>query len=381
MVPLARALVAGGHDVAFATAGQFCSGVERAGFSAFAAGMSLADQLETAGQRYPEARLPPGKQRFESFVPRMLAGVAAPSRAADLMPVIARWKPDLLVHDETEFGGPAAAAASGIPWADQSVGILRPLSMARLAAETLGPLWREWGLDLGHWGGLFRWLYLDVCPPSLQSHEIAQVPVAHPVHNLAGPGTAGELPPWVVGLPPQPTVYVSLGTVFNRDRGVFTAILEGLREEPVNVVVTVGHDNDPADLGAQPPHVHVERFIPQSLLLPHCDVVVNQGGTAILDILGHGLPILVLPQGANQFHNAEAVVLSGAGRALLPGDVSPASVRRELRTLLGDRRFSDRAARLGDELAAMPGPAEGVRLLERLAAERVPLARAGQAGS
>ena len=156
---------------------------------------------------------------------------------------------------------------------------------------------------------------------------------------------------------------------------VFAAVLDALRPEPVTAVLTVGHDNDPESFGPQPDHVHVERFIPQSLLLPYCDAVVNQGGTAILPVLAHGLPLLLLPQGANQFHNAAACLAAGVGRRLLPGEVTPEAVRREVRALLDDSDLRDGARRVQRELTEMPGPERGVALLERLAAERRPLLR------
>ena len=378
MLPLARALVDAGHEVAFATAGEFGPSIEKHGFAAFPAGISLPRQLEEAGRRYAEAGLAPSPERFESFVPRMLAGVAAPPRARDLLPIFDEWRPDVLVHDETELGGPVAAARFGVPYADQSVGILRPLAMARLAGQVLEPLCDEMGVEAGPFGGLFRWLYLDVCPPSLQTGEIGQVAVAHRAHNLsdARPGD-GELPPWMGSLADRPTVYVSLGTIFNRDKRVFEAILGGLADEALNVIVTVGNNNDPADLGPQPDHVHIERFIAQSLILPHCDVVINQGGTAILDILGHGLPVLVLPQGANQFHNARACVAGGVGRALLPDEVDASAVRSELRALLEEPAYGQRARTIQEELRAMPGPDEAVKLLERLDHDRAPLLGTG----
>ena len=380
MLALAQALARSGHEVAFATAADFCPRIERTGFAAFPAGMPLAAQMEEARRRYPEQDGLDAMARFEQFVPRMLAGVAAPARAADLVPIVGDWKPDLLVHDETEFAGAVAAAVAGIPWADQSVGILRPLAMLRLAGETLAPLSREYGVDVGPFGGMFSYLYLDVAPPSLQSPEIAEVTVAHPVQNATiDPGAEGEaLPEWVRELPPErPVVYVSLGTVFNaRARGVFAAVLEGLRSEPVTAILTIGLDNDPAEFGPQPDHVHIERFIPQSLLLPFCDAVVNQGGTAILPILAQGLPLLVLPQGANQFHNAAACVAAGVGRRLLPAEITPEAVRREVGALLHEPELRDGARRVQRERAEMPGPEHGVALLEQLAAERRPLVRA-----
>ncbi len=381
MLPLAQALVRAGHEVAFATAADFCPRIVQTGFPAFPAGLSLQEQMTEARARYPEQDGLTGATRFESFVPRMLAGVAAPARAEDLVPLVRTWHPDLVLHDETEFAAPVAAAAAGVPHADHSVGILRPLAMARLAGQVLAPVCERWDVDparLGPFGGLFTYLYLDVAPPTLQSPEIGKIAVAHPVQNATvDEGSAGEpLPLWVGQLPDMPLVYVSLGTVFNSRAGeVFAAVLAGLRDEKVNVVVTVGHDNDPGDFGPQPDHIRIERFIPQSLLLPYCDVVVNQGGTAILPILAHGLPLLLLPQGANQFHNAAACAAAGVGRQLLPGEVSPEAVRREVRALLDDPAPRAQARRVQAELAAMPGPERGVELLERLAAEGQPLPR------
>jgi MGT family glycosyltransferase len=251
--------------------------------------------------------------------------------------------------------------------------------MARLAGETLGPLAAELGVDVGPYGGLFRYLYLDVAPPSLQSPEIADVPVAHPVQNATiEPGAEGDsLPAWVNDLPDRPVVYVSLGTVFNtRARAVFSAVLDGLRDAPAAVVVTVGPAVEPGDFGPQPPHVRIERFIPQSLLLPRCDAAVNQGGTAILPILAYGLPLLLLPQGANQFHNAAACVAAGVARRLLPDEVDAEAIRREVRTVLHDPALRAAARGVAQELADMPGPDEGVRLIEQLAEERRPLAGA-----
>jgi UDP:flavonoid glycosyltransferase YjiC (YdhE family) len=376
MMAMARALADAGHDVAFSTAEAFCPRIEAAGFQTFPAGLSLPEQVAEGKRRFPDEDRLPGRERFETFVPKMLAGVAAPSRVDALVEIVRRWGPDLVLHDETEFAGPVAAGVAGVPWADQSVGILRPLGMARLATEMLQPVWGRWGVDLGPHGGMFSYLYLDVCPPSLQSPEISLIEVAHPVKNVdIEPAPDERLPGWVADLPPEPTLYVSLGTIFNQNLDVFAAILEGVRDQDVNVIVTVGTDNDPAALGPQPPNVHVERFISQSLLLPHCDLVVNQGGTAILPILAHGLPLLVLPQGANQFHNADALVAAGAARRLLPGEVTAESVRSEVRLLLDDPGYRERAQHLAREIEAMPGPADGVPLLEQLARDHRPVVR------
>lgn len=392
LVRLAHAAVAAGHEVSFSTAAEFCERVERAGFPCFPAGLGFRAQVEEATRRYPHhAGLPTGEAKFEVWVPHMLAGVAAPARAEDLRGVIDVCRPDVVVHGEAELGGPLAAAAAGIPYAAQGVTALRPLHMLRLQAELLAPASRRWGVELGPYGGMFQYLYLDPCPPRLQSSEIAQVRVAHPCdaegkpvgglgeqpaagNAVAFDGAGGEeLPSWVHELADRPTVYVTFGTI-NRDLSLFEVVLEALAEEPVNVVATVGRENDPAALGALGPHIHVERYVPQSLLLPHCDLVVNHAGS-IYPVLGLGIPLLVIPQKANEFQNAAACLRAGAARALTNAELNPEAVRTEVRTLLRDPTYRQAARRVAADIAAMPGPAEGVRLLERLAEERRPLVR------
>jgi len=154
---------------------------------------------------------------------------------------------------------------------------------------------------------------------------------------------------------------------------VFEAIIAGLSALPVNVIVTIGPSNDPAAFGSSPPNVHLERYLPLSLLLPHLDAVVTQGGTSIFPALAHGLPLLVLPRGADQFNHAQACVDSGAARRLLPDQVTADAVNREVLGLLRQPEQRGHARRLASQIAAMPGPKYAVRLLERLARDRRPL--------
>ena len=88
----------------------------------------------------------------------------------------------------------------------------------------------------------------------------------------------------------------------------------------VDVLVTVGPEGEPAALGEVPDNVYVERFVAQSAVLPLVDLIVHHGGTGtVLSALEVGLPQLLLPQGADQFVNAEILTSAGAARAL-PND-------------------------------------------------------------
>jgi UDP:flavonoid glycosyltransferase YjiC (YdhE family) len=120
-----------------------------------------------------------------------------------------------------------------------------------------------------------------------------------------------------------------------------------------------------------PAHVTVARWVNQADVLPHCAVVVSHGGSGtFLGALGLGLPQLCLPQAADQFRNAAAAVRTGAGLALAPDAATPDAVRDALRRILVEDAFRSAAAGLADTIRAMPGPAEVVPVLERVAIDR-----------
>jgi UDP:flavonoid glycosyltransferase YjiC (YdhE family) len=51
--------------------------------------------------------------------------------------------------------------------------------------------------------------------------------------------------------------------------------------------------------------VRIERYIPQSLLFPRCDLVVSHGGSnTVLAGFAHGLPQVITPITADQPENA-----------------------------------------------------------------------------
>jgi UDP:flavonoid glycosyltransferase YjiC (YdhE family) len=370
MGPLARALADAGHEVAFATAGDFCERVERCGFRAFPAGLKMPERGEVMRRVLGEMMKVPPADRPKLGFPRIFAQHGAPAMLPDLRGVLDAYRPQLLIHDTSELAGPIAATAAGIPYVNHSFGHLLPDDIAALAAEWVAPLWRQIGREAPPLAGLYRHLYLDICPPSLQFPAIAGVAARQTLRPVAFDAEVGErLPAWLDAMPAAPTVYVTLGTVFNEAQPLFRTILEGLRDEPINVIVTVGKAGDPAALGPQPANVHVERYLPQTQLFSRCDAIVSHGGSGtMLSALSAGLPLLSIPQGADQFRNAERCRSAGVGMALWPQEVSAAAVRRDVRALLDEPGFRETARRLRQEIDAMPAPAEVVGVLERLVA-------------
>jgi UDP:flavonoid glycosyltransferase YjiC (YdhE family) len=370
MAPLGRALADAGHEVAFATAADFCERVERCGLRAFPAGLKMPERGVLMRRIIDEMMKAPPAERPKLGFPRVFAEASAPVMLPDLRGVLDTYRPQLLIHDTSELAGPVAATAAGIPYVNHSFGHLLPDEIGEVAARHVAPLWQQIGRQPPPLAGLYEHLYLDICPPTLQFPGIAAVKARQALRPVAFDAMVGErAPAWLDTMPAAPTVYVTLGTVFNEAAPLFRTILEGLRDEPINVIVTVGAAGDPAALGPLPANVHVERYVPQSQLFSRCHAVVSHGGSGtMLSALSAGLPLLSLPQGADQFRNAERCRSAGAGRALWPNEVSAAAVRRDVRALLDESGYREAARRIQEEIAAMPAPSAVVSVLEKLVA-------------
>jgi len=368
MGPIARALVDNGHEIAFATAADFCERIERCGFRAFPAGLKMPERGVIMRKVISDMMKAPPSDRPKMGFPRIFGEHSAPIMLPDLQKVIAEYNPDLLIHDTSELAGPIAATAAGIPYVNHSFGHIMPDEIIALAAEWLAPLWKRIGQEPPPLAGLYRHLYLDICPPSLQFPGIAKVVSKEAMRPVAFDAEVGErLPAWVDAMPSLPTVYVTMGTLFNDTQSLFRTILEGLRDEPINIIVTVGKSGDPAAFGPQPGNVHIERYLPQTLLFPRCNAVVSHGGSGtMLSALSAGIPLLSIPQGADQFRNAERCSSAGAGNTLMPHEVSSEAVRIKVRALLDEAGFREGAKRLSREISAMPAPSDVVAVLAKL---------------
>jgi UDP:flavonoid glycosyltransferase YjiC (YdhE family) len=279
------------------------------------------------------------------------------------------WAPDLVIRDELDFAAAMLTEQLDIPHAVVLVLAAGSSIRPEVVAGPLDQLRAERGLapdpDLAE---LHRGLVLSPFSPSFRDPAS---PLPATAHSFRAPlrsscAERDSLPSWWARLDGRPVVHVTLGTVFATESGdLFPRLLTGLSQLPVEVVITVGRDIDPAELGFQAEHVHVERWVKQSLLLPHTDLVVSHGGSGtVTAALAHGLPQVVIAMGADQMHNANRVQALGVGRALHPVTTTPAEIRDTVAALLTDDGAQSAAQCVQREMAALPGPESALTLLE-----------------
>ena len=369
MVPLVRAIAARGHDVLWAVPPEGVALLERIGIRAVATGPPGIPGPAEARRLYPELdALAPAEVPALMFG-KLFGAIMAPAMLADMVPVALEWRPDMVVADAAEFAGHIVAAELGVPSVTKGFGVLLPERRVAAAGDEVALLWRSRGLEPRPYGGSYDHLYLDIYPPELGSRtdarHVSRVQLLRP-DTVDGQGDASSPLPLPDARADAPLVYVTMGTVFNNPEPI-RVVLAALGELDVRVLVTVGPSGDPASLGRQPAHVRVERYVPQTLVLPHCDVVVSHGGSGtVLATIALGLPQLVVPQGADQYLNAAAVASAGVGLSLMPGEGGVDAVRDAVSRLLGEPSFRDVARGVSASIASMPSPEAVAAVLESL---------------
>ncbi|MCW0215795.1 MAG: glycosyltransferase [Pseudonocardia sp.] len=338
LVPLAWALRSAGHDLLLATTGGGLELGPAAGLSTVdaAPGIDLGEVFRTVGAR---------TGGFGGT-----AGVAAQEQAAVLFTEISRvlldgvrrtadlWRPDLVLHEGLDGAGAVVAAERGIPRVEHAIspasapGVISALIVRGLTGSAPPPAVAAIG----------------IAPPSM-------APDREPGWTVRTvPYSGGALvPPSVLVAPERPRVLVTMGTVAPRVGGTDTirALVEAVAEEPVEVLVALG--SDPGELGPLPPSVRAHRWVPLSAALPLCAAVVHHCGAGTsLAALAAGVPQVAVPQGADQFLNADALVRRGcAVRGTEPEELR-AAVRRAV-----SGELATAAAEVRQEIAALPTPA------------------------
>ena len=346
LLPLAQELRSRGHDVRWVAGPGGCDAVSDSGFEVTEAGMPVGERQAEFARRYPHVSSLPGRERQLHAFGKVFGELAVAPMVEVVRNVVDTWQPDVVVHDAAELAAPLAAAAAGIPTVCHGFGEVLPEAAVRRAGEQMAPLWEARGLAPDAYAGSYRGLYVDIYPPSLRSMDQAHVPRVQPRRPAVGERASGNL------------VYVTFGTEFNQLNEGFRAAVLAAAAVADEVLVTIGAGS-PTDLGPMPANVSVERFVPQAQVLPRCSAVVCHGGSGtVLASLAHGVPVMCLPRGADQFANAVNVARVGAGAMLLEPEVTERALQVEMDRLVRSAAPRAAAIALSEEIAAMPSDAE-----------------------
>lgn len=371
-LPLAATLRERGHTVAFAgPLSTLRPIVEPLGFEPFGVGRDGVDAEVDGVMR--EVFSLPGAAAERVIMTKLFIGINVRRMVPDLIELCERWSPDLLLHETGELGATIAGERLGIPHCCIQAGsheigelafpeALRELDLIRAGA----------GLPPDpELTAVARHLYLVTTPRSLRSGA----PLPATAHELR-PATidatsADSAVRWPAAT--RPRIYATLGSEAPRqDRfwpNLYRVLGAGLGSAGAVSLLTVGRHRDPAELGPLPLNVRVERYVPQTRVLPTVDAVLSHGGhNTLLAGLAEGLPQVILPLFADQPVNASRAAAAGAAVALSARDVTPSQIAAAVDRALDDPSIRQAAGRIRDEIAAMPGLESAATAIELVAA-------------
>ncbi|MFI6294714.1 macrolide family glycosyltransferase [Nonomuraea sp. NPDC050790] len=348
-VPVVAELVRRGHSVTYHAPPAFSAEIAATGATVFP---------------YPESALTPSRPPV-----RMLDGLAR--AAVDLLPGVLSElrgiRPDLVVHDSACLWGALAARELGVPAASlftTFAGNRYAPSPSRVSWKWLarphalaGLLRSRWRLRREHDTGglpldfahLRQPLNLVFTPREFQ-------PGADTFGRSfqfvgAGLGTRPPDPAFPIERLRDPVLYASLGADYDGGGRLPRVLATALAPLGGAVVLATG-TIDPAGLGPLPDNVIARRTVPQLQVLSRAALFVTHGGmNSVNEAMAAGVPMLLIPRGADQPLVARRVVELGAGLSASRREADVRRVRALARRLMYEPRF----------LAA----ADGVRVAQR----------------
>ncbi|MDA3647224.1 glycosyl transferase [Saccharopolyspora indica] len=367
-LPIVRELVSRGVEVTYCTSAEFREQVEAAGCefreyprdvfgsATIAEATRLGGPVRVAGEVLKAA---------EVFVPFLLAEFEAE-------------RPDAVVFDSNALWGRMAAAKLGLPMISLMTTVLIGTK------EMPGMTFREWttmlrevipnvtgpiatrrrvqrrfgketypssGLPMRGDLTLFpvpEWMQ----PPSPSIDDTCRF--VGPTIPAAGQHLDPELARFLDG--PGPLVLVSLGTLHTGTEAFFRTCFEALSDLPIRALLATGARSDPALLGAPPENVLLRQSIPQLEVLRKAAAFVTHGGmNSALEGLACGVPLVVVPQQAEQLLIGKAIADRGAATVLRHNlshrPVPPEELRAAVRQALTDPSHRAAARNLSATLA------------------------------
>ncbi|MBF4636045.1 glycosyltransferase family 1 protein [Agreia pratensis] len=373
LLPIARHAEAVGHHTALIGAREPV--LEQSGFTRLCPrDITLPSSTVGTGSMRPF-----DSKRVLQKVEEVFLGTAAYGALIDVHQLLTEWPSDILVCSEFDFGAMTAAEEAGLPcvvvtafatasnsWKDS---IRVPIQQLRFAAGlapdphltmldgalTVVPATASMRPDSDFGGSVMR---------------LRPTPV-----EIAAPHPAAE---WFRAGDEAIRIYVTLGTEFNTSSGgLFGRLLEAVAELPARILVTTGPWVDPRTFEPGERHgpssIRVEQYVPQAELMQHADLVVNHGGSSsVVGALDSGVPMIVLPLGADQVPNGNYVEAAGAGAMPNAESATSAEIRAVAEHILSTATYRSAARAIGAQLRSLPTVGEVMTAIEGLAASARP---------
>lgn len=156
------------------------------------------------------------------------------------------------------------------------------------------------------------------------------------------------------------TIYISLGTIFNDSVEFYESCFEAFKDMDVKVVLSIGNRIDTGVFSSIPDNFIVLPYVPQLEVLEKTDLFITHGGpNSVNEAVYNGVPMILVPQYADQFIVAQRVEELGAG-IIIDKDMLNAGLLKQAATkIMSDESFRVSSKKIGDSLKEAGGIKRG----------------------
>ncbi len=394
LVPIARALADRGHDVAvFNPAPVPARLIEEAGLG----------NLPVPSRAIPDPPFDLAKASqawdVEDFFGWLFADEEfVRANTALQLDLISEFKPDVVVDSFGVFACLAARIA-GVPLATVLQGNFHPQSdgfrwwagerpaglpsiaplVNKIASEHgLAPVARSVDLLAGDLSLIVGTPETDPVSPSARATHIG--PIVWQRGDAKLPSeidslTSAKPVVWVYsGNPRYAPVPTAIDSIV-----VIRAAIAALSDSPVEVVLTTGYQDVPAEVGTLPSNFHHAAYLPGRAMAQRSHLMVHHGGhSSVMQSLAAGTPTVIIPTISERESNARRVVALGAGEMVLPTDgedgektIDAAEFSAKVERVLRESAYRTAVQRVAESMREYGGIDEASRQLEKFANQRL----------
>jgi len=268
-------------------------------------------------------------------------------------------KPDCIVADSMATWGKAVALKLGIPFVSSTTTFAFNQHSAKIMKQSIGDLLKML-LSMPQISKQIRRLrnkgypinsILDIIQNDDSTHTIVYTsPEFQPCsetfsdkYAFVGP----SIRPAVDRIQKRKDklIYISMGTVNNDMMPLYKRCISALADTDYQVILSVGNLVSIEAFGILPDHISVCPYVDQIAVLQQADVFVSHCGmNSVSESLYFGVPLVMLPQTAEQTGVAERVCQLGAGIKLERSD--SADLLKAIRTILADESYRQNVAEI-----------------------------------
>lgn len=179
-----------------------------------------------------------------------------------------------------------------------------------------------------------------------------------------------DAPPFLLEqLDGKQVIYISLGTLINANAAFFRDSIAAFGDTPYTVVMSIGSRLSIDQFGALPANFIVRPYVPQIEILKRSALFITHAGmNSVHDALYLGVPMLLVPQQAEQSYTASRVTHFGAG--LRVNNPTADTLRQSAGRILSDPTYRQNAEKIGKTLRDAGGASRAADLVLAMVREK-----------